>query len=76
MRLFVQVLFRNPLSEIVKLLQMKHNGCYKVYNLCSEHVYSPEKIGGVFGHFPFEDHQVTQGANEMSVTLLCCLCGQ
>lgn len=52
-----QGFFRNPLSETVKLLQTKHKDCYKVYNLCAEHVYDPEKIGGMFKHFPFEDHQ-------------------
>lgn len=52
-----QGLIRNPLSEIVKLLQTRHAGHYKVYNLCKERTYDPEKMEGFYAHFPFEDHQ-------------------
>ncbi|CAD7702647.1 unnamed protein product [Ostreobium quekettii] len=52
-----QGLLRNPMSETVKLLQMRHAGHYKVYNLCKELTYEPEKVEGLYAHFPFEDHQ-------------------
>ncbi|GMH40870.1 hypothetical protein BSKO_08774 [Bryopsis sp. KO-2023] len=52
-------LLRNPLQEIVRFLQMKHMGFYKVYNLCKEksYWYDPQKMCGEVGLFPFEDHQ-------------------
>lgn len=52
-------LIRNPLPEIVRFLQMRHMGFYKVYNLCKEksYWYDPQKMRGEVGFFPFEDHQ-------------------
>jgi hypothetical protein len=53
------VLYRNPLSEIARFLTTYHAGHAKVYNLCSEHRYSADKLPGVLlQQFPFDDHQV------------------
>jgi hypothetical protein len=53
------VLYRNPLSEIARFLTTYHGGHAKVYNLCSEHRYSADKLPGVLlQQFPFDDHQV------------------
>lgn len=52
-------LFRNPLSEVVKLFTQKHSNSYKIYNLCSEKQYSPsvfESKGGQCAEYPFDDH--------------------
>ncbi|KAF6261739.1 protein-tyrosine phosphatase-like protein [Scenedesmus sp. NREL 46B-D3] len=52
------VLYRNPLPEIARFLATYHQGRAKVYNLCSEHRYSADKLPGVLlQQFPFDDHQ-------------------
>eukprot|EP00210_Caulerpa_lentillifera_P001057 g1020.t1 len=52
-----QGLFRNPRSEIVRLLTLKHEGHYRVYNLCGEQTYNPSIFGGEVVHFPLKDQQ-------------------
>lgn len=50
------------MQEIVRFLQLRHGGSYKVYNLCQErsHWYSPGKMGGEVAMYQFEDHQARQ----------------
>ncbi|XP_046450372.1 phosphatidylinositol 3,4,5-trisphosphate 3-phosphatase TPTE2-like isoform X2 [Daphnia pulex] len=50
--------YRNPMSEVVRLLDTKHPNRYKVYNLCSEHSYSPSYFHGRVANFPIDDHNV------------------
>lgn len=50
--------FRNPRSEIVRLLDMRHKNHYRVYNLCEEKTYDPQTLGGDVVWLPFGDHQV------------------
>jgi len=38
--------FRNPFGEVVKFLEARHRGHYKVYNLCSERTYETKKFPG------------------------------
>lgn len=38
--------YRNPASEVLRLLDSKHFGNYKVYNLCSEREYDPSLFHG------------------------------
>ena len=48
--------YRNPMSEVVRFMDTRHPGMYKVYNLCSEKSYDPQKFHGHFAHYPFDDH--------------------
>jgi hypothetical protein len=52
-------LYRNPFSEVSRMLSKYHAGHYKVYNLCCEKAYDPSRfIDGEFVAFPFDDHEV------------------
>ncbi|KAM3869469.1 putative tyrosine-protein phosphatase TPTE [Diretmus argenteus] len=53
-----QSFYRNPIREVARFLDTKHEGHYKVYNLCSEKGYDPK-----FFHYRVErvfidDHNV------------------
>ncbi|KAM9788683.1 putative tyrosine-protein phosphatase TPTE [Neosynchiropus ocellatus] len=53
-----QSFYRNPIKEVARFLDTKHEGHYKVYNLCSEKGYDPQ-----FFHYRVErvfidDHNV------------------
>ncbi|KAI9168241.1 Telomerase protein component 1 [Blastocladiella emersonii ATCC 22665] len=49
-------LYRNPMTEVVRFLDAKHRDSFKVYNLCSEKSYDPQKFHGRVAHYPFDDH--------------------
>ncbi|XP_056262997.1 putative tyrosine-protein phosphatase TPTE [Pseudoliparis swirei] len=53
-----QSFYRNPIKEVARFLDTKHEGHYKVYNLCSEKGYDPQffhyKVERVF----IDDHNV------------------
>jgi len=49
-------IYRNPMSEVQKLLEIKHKDHYKVYNLCSERSYDPKKFHSRVVRYPFDDH--------------------
>jgi len=51
-------LYRNPLPEVVRFLQIRHQDHFKLYNLCSEanRVYDSGHFGGRVEQFPFDDH--------------------
>eukprot|EP00879_Flechtneria_rotunda_P002000 GHRR01002177.1.p1 GENE.GHRR01002177.1~~GHRR01002177.1.p1 ORF type:complete len:1461 (+),score=576.75 GHRR01002177.1:827-5209(+) len=50
-------LYRNPMAETARFLQTYHRDRAKVYNLCSEHYYHPNKLLAPVKHLPFDDHQ-------------------
>lgn len=54
----VNSLLRNPLSEVQRFFRMKHNGGFKIYNLCKEAVYPDSYFpnGQVCHKFGFQDH--------------------
>jgi len=52
----VEAAFRNPMKEVLRFLDSYHKDHYKVYNLCSERNYDPEKFYKRVEVFPFEDH--------------------
>mmetsp|Transcript_41015 Transcript_41015/g.117866 ORF Transcript_41015/g.117866 Transcript_41015/m.117866 type:complete len:403 (-) Transcript_41015:216-1424(-) len=52
----LEVAYRNPATEVRRFLESRHQGHYKVFNLCSER---DEDMSSVFGrveYFPFCDH--------------------
>jgi len=52
----VEAAFRNPMKEVLRFLDSFHKDHYKVYNLCSERSYDPEKFYKRVECFPFDDH--------------------
>ncbi|GAB5368944.1 hypothetical protein AAMO2058_001362900 [Amorphochlora amoebiformis] len=51
-----EALYRNPMSEVQRFFKEKHDGHYKIYNLCAEKTYEPEKFNHNTAWYPFEDH--------------------
>lgn len=51
--------YRNPLSTVKAMLDSRHGGHYKLFNLCSERQYDADKFHCEVACFPFEDHQVS-----------------
>jgi len=52
----MEAAFRNPMKEVLRFLDSFHKDHYKVYNLCAERSYEPEKFYNRVEVFPFEDH--------------------
>lgn len=48
--------YRNPMDTMIKFLNQRHSGAYKIYNLCSERQYDPSYFEGRVARFPFDDH--------------------
>eukprot|EP01012_Entosiphon_sulcatum_P067499 TRINITY_DN9723_c0_g1_i1.p1 TRINITY_DN9723_c0_g1~~TRINITY_DN9723_c0_g1_i1.p1 ORF type:complete len:605 (+),score=97.54 TRINITY_DN9723_c0_g1_i1:2083-3897(+) len=49
-------IYRNPMEEVQRFFAQRHGTSYKIYNLCSERAYPPEKFQGEVVRFPFDDH--------------------
>ncbi|KAL0478112.1 phosphatidylinositol-3,4,5-tris phosphate 3-phosphatase PTEN [Acrasis kona] len=52
----VEGFYRNKLQDVVRFLETRHKGSYKVYNLCSEKGYDPTLFNNRVERFPFNDH--------------------
>ncbi|XP_053141033.1 phosphatidylinositol 3,4,5-trisphosphate 3-phosphatase TPTE2-like isoform X2 [Hemicordylus capensis] len=53
-----QSFYRNPISEVARFLDTKHEGHYKVYNLCSEKGYDPVLFHYRVERIFIDDHNV------------------
>ncbi|XP_077211695.1 calcium/lipid-binding (CaLB) phosphatase [Tasmannia lanceolata] len=54
----MRAMYRNPLWQVKDVLDMRHSGHYKVYNLCIEESYDPSHFHGRVEMFPFDDNHV------------------
>ena len=53
----VEGLYRNPIGEVKRFFKTRHDGHYKIYNLCSERGYDLEtKFDVKCERFGFPDH--------------------
>lgn len=52
----IERIYRNRMKDVQRFFQKRHPGSYKVYNLCSERDYDPQKFGGRVAYYPFDDH--------------------
>eukprot|EP00730_Choanoeca_flexa_P000286 TRINITY_DN10130_c0_g1_i3.p1 TRINITY_DN10130_c0_g1~~TRINITY_DN10130_c0_g1_i3.p1 ORF type:complete len:649 (+),score=150.79 TRINITY_DN10130_c0_g1_i3:175-2121(+) len=51
-----EAVYRNKYEDVYRLLEEKHHGRYRVYNLCSERAYPGKKFCNRVACFPFDDH--------------------
>ncbi|KAJ4961894.1 hypothetical protein NE237_021804 [Protea cynaroides] len=54
----MRAMYRNPLWQVKDVLEMRHTGHYKIYNLCIEEHYDPSHFHGRVEVFPFDDNLV------------------
>ncbi|XP_059449645.1 phosphatidylinositol 3,4,5-trisphosphate 3-phosphatase and protein-tyrosine-phosphatase PTEN1 [Corylus avellana] len=54
----MRAMYRNPLWQVKSVLDMRHQGKYKIYNLCIEETYDPSHFHGRVETYPFDDNHV------------------
>ncbi|XWS44356.1 hypothetical protein CRYUN_Cryun15aG0038200 [Craigia yunnanensis] len=54
----MRAMYRNPLWQVKSVLEMRHQGHYKIYNLCIEEDYDPSHFHGRVEKVPFDDNHV------------------
>ncbi|XP_076922319.1 phosphatidylinositol 3,4,5-trisphosphate 3-phosphatase and protein-tyrosine-phosphatase PTEN1-like [Bidens hawaiensis] len=54
----MMAIYRNPMWQVKEVLEMRHRGHYKVYNLCIEEEYDPSHFNGFLERYPFDDNHV------------------
>ncbi|TPX44817.1 hypothetical protein SeMB42_g03511 [Synchytrium endobioticum] len=53
----MDALYRNPINEVRRFLDLKHPKRYRIYNLCSERCYPSSRFPSAhIAHYPFDDH--------------------
>ncbi|KAM6458826.1 phosphatidylinositol 3,4,5-trisphosphate 3-phosphatase TPTE2-like isoform 9-T12 [Liasis olivaceus] len=63
-----QAFYRNPIREVAKFLDTKHEDHYKVYNLCSEQGYDPQFFHYRVERMFIDDHNVPTLAETLKFT--------
>eukprot|EP00070_Physeter_catodon_P046150 XP_028353044.1 phosphatidylinositol 3,4,5-trisphosphate 3-phosphatase TPTE2-like [Physeter catodon] len=53
-----QSFYRNPIKEVVRFLDTKHQNHYRVYNLCSERAYDAKYFHDRVRRYMIDDHNV------------------
>ncbi|KAM5146994.1 phosphatidylinositol 3,4,5-trisphosphate 3-phosphatase TPTE2-like [Callospermophilus lateralis] len=53
-----QSFYRNPIQEVSRFLDLKHENHYQVYNLCSERSYDPKYFHNRIHRIMIDDHNV------------------
>jgi phosphatidylinositol-3,4,5-trisphosphate 3-phosphatase/dual-specificity protein phosphatase PTEN len=51
-----EAVYRNPMDQVQKFFKQKHDGRFRVYNLCSERHYDHSKFNGSVCNIAFNDH--------------------
>ncbi|KAL7141041.1 hypothetical protein ABFS83_08G027700 [Erythranthe nasuta] len=54
----MRAVYRNPMWQVKSVLEMRHSGHYKVYNLCIEQAYDASHFEGRVERYPFDDNHV------------------
>ncbi|KAL4568524.1 hypothetical protein LXL04_024138 [Taraxacum kok-saghyz] len=54
----MRAIYRNPMWQVKEVLEMRHSGHYKVFNLCIEQDYDPSHFNDRVERFPFDDNHV------------------
>ena len=53
----IESFYRNNRSEVIDFFQTRHQGKYKVYNMCIEDYRDYDgSVFNAYGHYPFHDH--------------------
>jgi phosphatidylinositol-3,4,5-trisphosphate 3-phosphatase/dual-specificity protein phosphatase PTEN len=52
----VEAVYRNPMPEVQRFFKTRHDGHFKVYNLCSERIYDLQEYFPLVEHYGFTDH--------------------
>lgn len=63
-----EAVYRNRYEDVYRLLEQFHARHYKVYNLCSERAYPPNRFHNRVAIYPFEDHNVP------TLEMISCFC--
>jgi len=53
-----QSIYRNPINEVVRFFKAKHDGKFRIYNLCSERGYNAKKFDESVFRVMIDDHNV------------------
>ncbi|XP_075511303.1 phosphatidylinositol 3,4,5-trisphosphate 3-phosphatase and protein-tyrosine-phosphatase PTEN1-like [Primulina tabacum] len=54
----MRAMYRNPIWQVKSVLETRHSGHYKVYNLCIEENYDASHFDGRVERYPFDDNHV------------------